>query len=195
MWDVLQFPKYTVDFIKIFRSHSDIKTSPSGFQSHQLYPHNGRKTEGERKGNGREIDTCRRHLFRTRLGLVTESSSSTESWQNDCLPKPSTERKGNGRDLTRHRCLETRDACSPLWCHIGQAGTSLVMWFYPHNGRATEGERKGNGRTTSTRHDNPRAGLFFTINFTRITEGKRKGNGRGTEGIPKWYVPDAYVFL
>ena len=140
-----------------------------------------RMTEGKQKGNGREIETCRRHLFRTRLGLVTESSSSTESWQNDCLPKPSTERKGNGRDLARHGCFETRDACSPLWCDMGQAGTSLVVWIYPHNGRATEGERKGNGRTTSPRHENPCAGLFFTINFTRITEGKRKGNGRDSK--------------
>ena len=145
-----------------------------------------RITEGKRKGNGRETEARRGHLSRTRLGLVTESSSSTAFLQNDSLPKPCTERKGNGRDLARHGCLETRDACSPLWCDMGQAGTSLVVWIYLHNGRATEGERKGNGRTTSPRHENPRAGLFFTINFTRITEGKRKGNGRGTEGIPNW---------
>ena len=172
-----------------------MKTFPSGFQSYQLYPHNGRKTEGERKGNGREVDACRGRSSRTRLGLVADSSSSTESCQNDSLPKPSTERKGNGRDLGRHRCLETRGACSPLWCAIGQAGTSLVMWIYPHNGRATEGERKGNGRTTSPCHENPCASSFFTINFTCITEGKRKGNGRGTEGIPNWKCTRCIIFL
>ena len=122
----------------------------------------------------------------TRLGLVIESSSSTESCQNDSLPKASTERKGNGRDLARHGCLRAGGTSSPLWWDIGQAGTSIVVWIYPHNGRAAEGERKGNGRTTSPRHENPRAGSVFTINFTRITEGKRKGNGRGTEGIPNW---------
>ena len=147
-----------------------------------------RITEGKRKGNGREIETRHGHSSRARLGLVTESSSSTESCQNDSLPKPSTERKGNGRDLARHRCLETRGACSPLWCDIGQAGTSLVMWIYPHNGRATEGERKGNGRTTSTRRRDPRASVFFTIKFTRITEGERKGFQIGA-------VPDASLFL
>ena len=42
---------YVYDFIKIIRSYSDMKTFPSGSQRHQLYPHNGRKTEGERKGN------------------------------------------------------------------------------------------------------------------------------------------------
>ena len=41
--------KYIYDFIKIFRSYSDMKTFPIGFQMHQLYPHNGRATEGERK--------------------------------------------------------------------------------------------------------------------------------------------------
>ena len=165
-----------------------MKTFPSGFQSHQLYPHNGRKTEGERKGNGREIETCRRHLFRTRLGLVTESSSSTESCQNDSLPKPSAERKGNGRDLTRHRCLETRGACSPLWCHIGQTGTSLVMWFYPHNGRATEGERKDD--KYSSRQSSRRLVFHYQLypHNGRKTEGERKGFQIGN-------VPDASVFL
>ena len=145
-----------------------------------------RITEGKRKGNGREIEARRGHSSRTRLGPITESSSSTESCQNDSLPKASTERKGNGRDLARHGCLRAGGTSSPLWWDIGQAGTSIVVWIYPHNGRAAEGERKGNGRTTSPRHENPRAGSVFTINFTRITEGKRKGNGRGTEGISNW---------
>ena len=138
-------------------------------------------TEGKRKGNGREIEARRQHLSRTRLGLVIESSSFSESCQNDSLPKPSTKRKWNGRELARHRCLEIGGTCSPLWCDIGQAGTSLVIWIYPHNGRETEGERKGSGRTTSPRHENPRAGSFFTVNVTRITEGKRKGNGRDSK--------------
>ena len=54
-----------------------MKTFPIGFQRHQLYPHNGRRTEGERKGNGRGIETRHGHLFRARLELVSGSSQHT----------------------------------------------------------------------------------------------------------------------
>ena len=131
--------------------------------------------------NGRETEALRGHSSRTRLGFVTESSSSTAFLQNDSLPKPCTERKGNGRDLTRHRCLETRGACSPLWCHIGQAGTSLVMWIYPHNGRATEGERKDD--KYSSRQSSRRLVFHYQLypHNGRKTEGERKGNGRDSK--------------
>ena len=150
-----------------------------------------RITEGKRKGNGREIEACRRHLSRTRLGLVTESSSSTESCQNDSLPKPSTKRKWNGRELARHRCLETGGTCSPLWCDIGQAGTSLVIWIYPHNGRKTEGERKGNGREVEARRGHlSRARLGLVTESSSSTDScqndslpKPSAEWKGTEGI------------
>ena len=98
-------------------------------------------TEVARKGNGRKFGARHSYPLQPRLGLVKRSSSSTESCQNDSLPKPSTKRKWNGRELARHRCLETGGTCSPLWCDIGQAGTSLVIWIYPHNGRGTEGRQ------------------------------------------------------
>ena len=158
-----------------------MKTFPSGFQSYQLYPHNGRKTEGKRKGNGREIEARRRHLSRTRLGLVTESSSSTESCQNDSLPKPSTKRKWNGRELARHSCLETGGTCSPVWCDIGQAGTSLVIWIYPHNGRKTEGERKDDKSVSRKSLCRPVFHYQFYPHNGRKTEGQWKGNGRDSQ--------------
>ena len=134
-----------------------------------------RITEGKRKGNGREIMACRRHLSWIRLALVTKSSSSTECCQNFSLPKPFTERTGNGRDLARHGCLEAGGACSPLWCDIGQAGTSITMWICPHNGRATEGERKDD--KSSSRKCSRRLAFRYQLypQNGRKTEGERKG--------------------
>ena len=147
-----------------------------------------RITDGKRKGNGREIEARRGHSSRTRLGLVRESSSSTAFLQNDSLPKPCTERKGNGRDLARHGCLRAGGTSSPLWWDIGQAGTSIVVWIYPHNGRSAEGERKDD--KSSSRKSSRRLGFHYQFypHNGRKTEGERKESQIGN-------VLDASLFL
>ena len=158
-----------------------------------------RITEGKRKGNGREVEARRGHLSRARLGLVTESSSSTDSCQNDSLPKPSAEWKGTEGILARHRSLETGGACSSLWCDIGHAGTSFVILIYPHNGRATEGERKDD--KSSSRKSSRR--LIFDYQFYphngRKTEGERKGSGRDskleTYPMHRFFYKVIYIYI
>ena len=54
-----------------------------------------------------------------------------------------------------------------------------MLLFYLHNGRITEGERKGD----KVCDKNLVRARPTSLNFTCITEGERKGNGRGTEGM------------
>ena len=88
---------YIYDFIKVFRSYSDMNTFPSGSQRHQLYPHNGRKTAGEGKGNGREIETRHGHSSRARLGLVLDLSQRARHLQSPAKMTPCQNPQQNGR--------------------------------------------------------------------------------------------------
>ena len=113
-----------------------------------------------------------------RLGLILDLSQRARHLQHSSKMTPCQNPAQNGRG-TEGTCLVT-GVWRPgmLVLHfgaiLGRQGQASSCRFT----RITEGQRKGNGRTTSPCHENLRAGSFFTINFTRITEGKRNGNGR-----------------
>ena len=93
----------------------------------------------------------------TRLGPVPADSSHTEFRPINSLQELSTERKRNGRDLARHKHLKIRGTCFPIQLHRVQAVTRLHVLInlevYLHNGRKTEGERKGTEGITSSRYE------------------------------------------
>ena len=119
------------------------------------------------------MDTC--------LGLIFDLSQRARHLQSPAKMTPCQNPQQNGRGT------------EGIWPVMGVwKPRALVLHFGATKGkqgqasscgftRITEGQRKGNGRMTSPRHENPRAGSSFTINFTRITEGKRKGNGRDSK--------------
>ena len=142
------------DFIKIFRSYSDMKTFPSAFESHQLYPHNGRKTEGERKGTEGISEARYRHSLWTWLGLVLDSSQLARYLQILAKFTPSQNSQQNG------------SGTEGIWLVTGTLRPgALVLHF------------------CSTEFGQSQVFMFWwTLRFTCITEGKRKGNGRERKG-------------
>ena len=139
-----------------------------------------RITEGERKRNWDSSRTLVSGSSWTRLRLVAAHSSlALLRWKHVSHAAPCSY-----LNLTAHASQRSLLQVS-LWYALIQTATSpsilVNLGVYLHNGRVSEGKRKGNGRGTSACRGDPRASAFCTIILTRITEGERKGKGRDSK--------------
>ena len=160
-----------------------MKTFPIGFQRHQLYPHNGRRTEGERKRNWDSSRTLVSGSSWTRLRLVAAHSSlALLRWKNVSHAAPCSY-----LNLTAHASQRSLLQVS-LWYALIQTATSpsilVNLGVYLHNGRASEGERKRN--KCLSRRSSRKCILHYHFD---------PHNGRGTEGIQNWKRTRGIVFL